>query len=234
VQPGRNADPEERFSLAPLPTSAIPPDEQLLGVSERLLASPVPEMEIGESPALEVLGPLEAPAAPQNEGASEKSEGLAAPAAVGRVVADTAADSSPSDAGMAMVQRPEPFGDSRKTTTGETSPRSEKRSRHTVPFQAREREASRGTARLVVFVDGETSWREFEPRTRCGHGRFILRVRIDGGIVREVWPVGGVTSEQRTQLACAGDLIRGLPIADVVDGEYAAEVVVEPHGEPTD
>ncbi len=234
VKPGQSADPKERFSLAPLPTSAVPPEEQLLGVSERLLASPIPEMEVGESPALEVLGPLEVPPAPQGEGEGGSSEDLAAPATIGGVLHDTVSDTSSSDAGRAAAHREEPTADRPQITAGEASPGPAKRSRHIFPYRPLEGEVSTGKARLFVFVDGETSWRDFEPRARCSSGRYSLRIRIGSGVVREVWPVGGATSEQRTQHLCAGELVRGLPIEEVVDGEYRAEVVVEPRGVRTD
>ena len=37
---GHSAEPTERFSLAPLPTSSLPVDQQPLGAADRLLASP--------------------------------------------------------------------------------------------------------------------------------------------------------------------------------------------------
>jgi hypothetical protein len=53
----------EPFPLAPLPTSSLSADERPLGVSDRLLASPIPaqKIEVDAPPALEVSGPLEKP-----------------------------------------------------------------------------------------------------------------------------------------------------------------------------
>lgn len=52
--------PEETeiYQLKPLPTSSVPPEEELIGVSERLLASPPAEPELDEPEALYVQGPL--------------------------------------------------------------------------------------------------------------------------------------------------------------------------------
>ncbi|MBW2386698.1 MAG: hypothetical protein JRG92_23965, partial [Deltaproteobacteria bacterium] len=54
----RPAEHNERFSLAPLPTSSVSGEEQPLGAVDRLLASPLPEPILEELPALDVLGPL--------------------------------------------------------------------------------------------------------------------------------------------------------------------------------
>jgi hypothetical protein len=42
------ADSDQPFALAPLPTSSVPVEEQPLGASDRLLASPIPEIELEE------------------------------------------------------------------------------------------------------------------------------------------------------------------------------------------
>jgi hypothetical protein len=52
-------EPTERFSLAPLPTSSLPLEQQPLGASDRLLASPIPVIELEDPLPLEILGPLE-------------------------------------------------------------------------------------------------------------------------------------------------------------------------------
>lgn len=48
----------EMYQLKPLPTSPVPPEEELLGVAERLLASPPAEPELDELEPLDVRGPL--------------------------------------------------------------------------------------------------------------------------------------------------------------------------------
>jgi hypothetical protein len=48
----------EFFQLQPLPTRDPSSGEELLGATDRLLASPLPEPELAAAPALEVIGPL--------------------------------------------------------------------------------------------------------------------------------------------------------------------------------
>ena len=70
-------EPTERFALAPFPTSSIPPEKQLIGVGERLLASPIPDVEPDPLPALEVLGPLEEGAGDELSRPRDNMEGRA-------------------------------------------------------------------------------------------------------------------------------------------------------------
>ena len=59
--PAAAPDESEIFQLQPLPTSPIPQDEELIGASDRLLASPVNEPQADEPEALDVRGPLPVP-----------------------------------------------------------------------------------------------------------------------------------------------------------------------------
>lgn len=233
-QPGRPAEPTERFSLAPLPTSAVPPEDQLLGVSERLLASPIPEMEIEESPALHVLGPLEAPPDSKDAGERRKMEVKEAPATIGGGVADMSSASTRSETGKATTGPEESFADNAPATTREAVLDREKRSLRSAPRQPLGGEVSVGQAQLFVFIDEKTAWQDFEPQIHCDSGRYTVRIRIDGGVVREAWAVGVATSNSPSQHLCAGELVRGLTVTDVADGEYAAEVVVETRGGKAD
>jgi hypothetical protein len=90
-----------------------------------------------------------------------------------------------------------------------------------------ETDPPRGRAKLFVFIDGESAWREFTPSATCKPGRYTVRIIVSGGSVREARPVGGATSASPSQRLCAAELIIDLEIADVADGEYPAEVVVE-------
>jgi hypothetical protein len=229
-RPGRPTEPTERFSLAPLPTSSVPPEDQLLGVSERLLASPIPEMEIEESPPLRVLGPLEAPPDAKGDLGGRKMGGEEMPAKPGWAAADTSARSTPSETAKARGELDEVFADDAPVTTGDAAPEGEKRTLQSVSGRPREREASNGQAQLFIFDAGKTSWQAFEPRARCDTGRYTVRVRVGGGVVREVWAVGRATLNSPSPPLCAGELVRGLAVSEVADGEYAAEVVVEPRG----
>jgi hypothetical protein len=91
-------------------------------------------------------------------------------------------------------------------------------------------EAAVAHAQLFVFMAAETAWRSFEPDGPCEAGRYSLRVRIEKGVVRAVWPVANPPAPARQ--VRASQLVLGLEIDDVADGEYAAEVVVEPRRPP--
>ena len=87
-----------------------------------------------------------------------------------------------------------------------------------------------GRAQLFVFIDGESAWREFTPAASCKPGRYSVRIVVANGAVREARPVGGAASATPSQRLCAAGLILDLEMAEVADGEYPAEVVVEPRG----
>jgi len=81
-------------------------------------------------------------------------------------------------------------------------------------------------AQLFVFMESETAWRAFEPDRPCEAGRYALRIRVEDGVISEVWPVANPPAP--TRQVRASQLVLGLEVADVADGEYSAEVVVEP------
>ena len=91
-----------------------------------------------------------------------------------------------------------------------------------------ENRGPRISAQLFVFDEGRTVWLEFQPETYCKNGRYAVRVRIDGGRIAEVWPVGAATSPVPQERLCAAGLISDLEVPDMEPGEYHAEVVVEP------
>jgi hypothetical protein len=87
-----------------------------------------------------------------------------------------------------------------------------------------------GRAQLFVFIDGRSAWLEFTPSASCKPGRYPVRIVVGNGIVRVARPVGGAVSESPSQRLCAAELVVDLEISEVADGEYPAEVVVEPRG----
>ncbi len=212
----------ERFALAPLPTSSLPPDEQPVGATDRLLASPIAEVEVGEPAPLEVLGPLE-------KGSRDTADGAAAtvaergpevgsppgPAAVNALTAGT----------ERQVMRPDERQEGAEKKAAE-----EHDAGRAAEIQSWEAETPRGRAQLFVFINGESAWREFTPSSSCKPGRYTVRIVVAGGAVREARPVGGAASAVPSQRLCAAELILGLEIEDVADGEYPAEVVVERRG----
>lgn len=223
----RHAEPTERFSLAPLPTSSVPAEDQLLGVSERLLASPIPEMEIDESPPLHVLGPLEEPPTAENDVGREKTGLMAAPVAPG--------DPAPAMSTAAVPSAPDGTSEKRDGDRSAAppsaalvgAPANEKRSHPSPPGGPGVIDSIGGRAQLFVFNAGETAWQSFEPNARCTAGRYTIRIRIGGGIVREVWPIGTAASGSTSPAVCAAGLVSGMTVGAMADGEYQAQVVVE-------
>jgi hypothetical protein len=215
----------ERFALAPLPSREPDDEERPRGAVERLLADDEPAFAPADEvpPPLEVLGPLDVPVPATRHVAGltpdpaplEGDPGLAAPSA-----ANATADLPPSDS--ARPPSSDDLGregaDSGKaglrTAPGDSAPKGRRPGAVTAHGQ------------LLVFVEGETAWRSFELRERCDFGRYAVRVRIEDGMVRRVWPVWKPLAAPTESLQ-ASELVLGLEIDGVADGEYPAEVVVE-------
>ena len=221
-------EPTERFALAPFPTSSIPPEKQLIGVGERLLASPIPDVEPDPLPALEVPGPLEEGAGdelsrPRDNYVGSKSrhegevDGMSAPWA-----------EEPRARAAPLAPPPTSKADpvEGRAKTEDVSSRGAASS----GIRLWRDQTTTGRGQLFIFVEGKTAWRDFETTAFCSPGRYAVRVKISGDVVLEVWPVGGATADKTSHRLCAGQLIVGLTIAGVPAGEYAAEVVVEPRG----
>jgi hypothetical protein len=221
-------EPTERFQLAPLPTSSVPEEEQLLGVSDRLLASPIPEPELSDLPPMEVIGPLEEGEKNVQEHPQTSSvlEGATQPVSGRR-------EGREKDAGMADTDasRPQPAEKEKKRQSG---PRddvavgalSQKAGKEAAPLPWND-EKRTGSAQLFVFINGETAWQEFKPDVYCPPGRYAVRVEIVAGVVKAAWPLGGASSSSPSQRLCSGELVLGVEIKDAPDGRYQAEVVVE-------
>ena len=223
---GLPAEPTERFSLAPLPTSSLPLEDQPLGASDRLLASPVADVELDDPAPLEVLGPLE-------EGEIASIESAAATVAV----IDEATAKSSAVGAEEPAKKDEDFNhQAPKTSDDRDHPgRSEDMSGaremgRGATLQSLQEAPPPGRAQLFVFIGEESAWREFAPATTCKAGRYSVRVVIGGGVVREARPVGGAASAWPSQRLCAAGLILDLEIDGVADGEFHAEIVVEPRG----
>ncbi len=226
IQP--TVEPTERFALAPLPTHSVPPEKQLIGVGEVLLASPIPDVDLGNPPALDVLGPLE----------EEVDEELSPPFdtlfySKGRRKTESAEVSADrSDESRAQVAAPAPPPASEATAAEKNAKPDDLSTRGATSSGSRLwRDHTRaGRGQLFVFVDEETAWLDFETKAFCTPGRYALRVKVSTGVVTGVLPVGGATADKTSQRLCAGQLVVGLAITGVPDGEYSAEVVVEPRG----
>ena len=223
-------EPTQRFALAQLPTSSVPPEKQLIGVGERLLASPIPDVELGHPSALEVLGPLKEAVGdelspPQDTvlGSRDKTKSEMAGVSAGRADESRAPGAPP-----APRQAPEATATGKVveveaedvSTRGAASSGNRLWRDHTTA----------GRGQLFIFVEEKTAWRNFETKAFCSPGRYAIRVKVSAGVVTEVWPVGGATADKTSQRLCAGQLVVGLTLDGVPAGEYSAEVVVERRG----
>jgi len=227
----RAAEPTRRFALAPLPTASTPEEEQPLGVADRLLASPIPEREVAaEPPVLEVLGPLnneeEKVFAANDAGQQQAGEVAPAPSSETKGDSGAAADGGRSAARKDLSSE-EPMAI--RSTAPSASEGGKGHETATIGAMAPMSFDGAGTGRLYVAVDGETIWRSFDPQRRCPPGRHIVRVDIAAGVVVKALPFGGAQSLAPAE-TCAADLVHGLEIEGVPDGEYRAEVVVEAVG----
>ncbi|MDH3815377.1 MAG: hypothetical protein OEV48_12875, partial [Acidobacteriota bacterium] len=219
--------PAERFTLAPLPTSSLPVEQQPLGASDRLLMSPAPDIELDDPVALEVLGPLE-------EGEVETVDDQ-------KISGGPVDEIQPMDSAAAEDKGVKKGEGLRTTVPGEKddldhAPRRKESDsaleggRGAAALQSWAASPPMGQAQLFVFVDGKSAWRDFTPPATCKAGRYSVRIVVAGGAVREARPVGGAASAAPSQRLCAAGLILGLEIDEVADGEYPAEIVVKPRG----
>jgi len=224
---GHPAEPAERFTLAPLPTSSLPVEQQPLGASDRLLMSPAPDIELDDPVALEVLGPLE-------EGEVETVDDQ-------KISGGPVDEIQPMDSAAAEDKGVKKGEGLRTTVPGEKddldhAPRRKESDsaleggRGAAALQSWAASPPMGQAQLFVFVDGKSAWRDFTPPATCKAGRYSVRIVVAGGAVREARPVGGAASAAPSQRLCAAGLILGLEIDEVADGEYPAEIVVKPRG----
>lgn len=216
AQEGAAAEPTERFSLAPLPTNSVPADQRPLGAADRLLAAPEPEVDavLTAAPALEVMGPLDT--ATSGDAAGPAQDNLeVTPPARNKSLTDGDARTGGKRTAEGAVQGGAAHAEPSPERTGQSGGRS-----------AVEEYAGPAGGQLFVFMEAETAWRSFDPESPCAAGRYALRISIKNGVVREVWPVGNPPAP--TRQVCASQLVLGLAIENVADGEYAAEVVVEP------
>ncbi len=218
---GAAAEPTERFTLAPLPTSSLPADQQPLGAADRLVAAPDPEVEpvLAPPPALEVMGPLDAGPGDNDAGAG-REELDDRPSGRRQSFADEGSPAESERADKGAVRSGPAGVEPSAQGTGASEDRS----------SLRKSEASSSGAQLFVFMQAETAWKSFSPDESCEAGRYSLRIRVENGVIREVWPVANPPAP--TRQVRASQLVLGLAIENVADGEYAAEVVVEPRQPP--
>ena len=199
----------ERFALAPLPSREPDVEERPRGAVERLLAEHEPEVAPADEvpPPLEVLGPLDVPVPAKRRGDRLTPDPMP-PEDDGRIMPPAAAGAT---ANLPSSDAARPSSSEDLGLGGAAGRRSGAAAAH---------------GQLLVFIEGETAWRSFELRERCDPGRYAVRVKIENGIVLKVWPVWKPLAAPTESLQ-ASELVLGLAVEGVVDGEYPAEVVVE-------
>lgn len=212
---------EGPFALAPLPTSSLPVEEQPLGASDRLLASPIPDIELEDPLPLEVLGPLEGEVKPEGKVGSTTDEIVDA-APVGAATTEKKAPSDRPKSGTPLAAK----GDRARATQEQEEDRAQETGRNAAP-QPWEADPPKGRGQLFVFIGEKSAWSEFTPSRNCKPGRYTVRITVSSGSVREAMPIGGAAAASPSQRLCAAELIIDLEIEGVADGEYQAEIVVE-------
>jgi hypothetical protein len=217
-----------RFALAPLPTRAPGVEERPRGAAERLLSADGPEIDVNSSePAapLEVLGPLEAPVGETEAAAGEGRDGGREDFGVRGQAKETVTAEPHTDRRLAETGRQSSMdGDGTAEKLDET--KADQVEARASSGDESWTEAALFDGQLLVFVEGKTLWRSFKPRVRCDPGRYAVRVRIEAGTVRKVWPVWKPLAAPTESLQ-ASAMVLGLTIDGIADGEYVAEVVVE-------
>ena len=223
---GQAAEPTERFTLAPLPTSSLPVEQQPLGASDRLLASPAPDIDLGDPVPLEVFGPLEKAEVRAADDQETSNVPLDKVWAKGSISAEAEEEKK--------GERPRSSAPGQKDDISHAPKRREKDDEQTpgrgAGLQSWAAPPPTGLARLFVFMNGKSAWRDFSPLETCKAGRYSVRLVVAGGAVREARPIGGAASASPSQGLCAAGIVLDLEIEGVADGEYPAEIVVEPRG----
>ena len=209
TRPGREATTEapektEIYQLKPLPTSSVPPEEKLIGVSERLLASPPADPELDEPEALYVQRPLpmeDEVASPEvHHEAKAKGGRLAERESVAR---DQPANTAATGEAAAATASLDALASAKKLDRPAGATRLVLRSRDGAPVGA-------------VFVEGP--WPDHDP---------TVEVTVAAGVIVAVDTPGGdkdgfeAGKEPRTALL--GAAVGGIP-----DGRYLASKAAGP------
>ncbi len=217
------AEPTERFTLAPLPTASASADERPVGAADRLMSSPDPEIEpvLEPAPALEVLGPLDDSPAIGKKSGYREGPGPGASINPSRREAEGKGNEEYRGVDESSAAAPD---------KGAVVPKLLQTGTATGRARSSSSDAAVAHAQLFVFMAAETAWRSFEPEGPCEAGRYALRIRVENGVIRAVWPV--VNPPAPARQVRASQLVLGLEVENVADGEYSAEVVVESRRPP--
>lgn len=213
--------PSEFFQLSPLPSPATPEGEELLGATDRLLASPLAEAPLPEPDPIDVRGPL------------SEEEAVVAPGTVqmedkgGRAPGSSSAEERSAD-GTGKRQRSAPANEglaatapSAATSALETAVRPTRDELQEAPPPRHEaaKKQLAVTHRLILASPEGDPVAELElPATSAPRSvRWI--VTIAGGVVVAVEPEGGDDAD-RDELA----VLVGRTVPGVTDGRYRGAV----------
>ena len=199
--PAPSLDKTEIYQLKALPTSPVTPEEELIGVSERLLASPPAEPELDEPEPLYVQGPLPLE---DNEAGFETRDEEKARGDRG-VQREPVAKDRPSSAEVARQVAPAPA-----TLDARASGKKLDRAVGTTRLVLRDRD---GVVAGEVLMNG--SW--------PGEGPPV-EVTVSGGVIVAVGTPGsdkdGFAAGEGSEAALIGAAAPGVP-----DGRYLASPV---------
>lgn len=190
--PAPAADNSEIFQLKPLPTSPVPPEEERLSASDRLLASPPTEMELDEPEALDVRGPLPSP--PDKKEKARRIQGSES----GRMEGEKRGREVGERVGSGVAAAPGVPSSAMRDTTAEEKTLS----RRTAPAPAVVLEAVDGSAVAVIDLALDPSILPAE-------------VTIVAGVIEQVHSVAS-----DADVATAAGLLVGHWIPGVADGRY--------------
>ncbi len=191
--PSPAAAPGEReiFQLQPLPTSPVPPEEELVSASDRLLASPINEPQADEPETLDVRGPLPVPKDTKEKAQRVQKIGDGVTGGGDR-------RENGRQAGRAVAAAPEVPSSTMRDSSNEAKGLS--------------RRDAQVAAVVLEAEDGSTVTVVDFPLDRSA---LPIQVTIVGGVIAQVHSVGS-----DADAAAVADLLVGQRIPGVADGRY--------------
>lgn len=218
---------EKPYPLAPLPGTEVPPERQLLGAADRLVASPVPPVEVPLPVAQTAVGPLDSASSGLEQGSSNRrSAAVSADQALDQATAVREADRSPT-AGGVSPSAARARGQAPAAASAEAK----------APASARLATEKRGVHQLGSLVlrasQGEVSI-PFHVPADCPPLHARLQVTVVAGVVDSLALLqdrtGQAVPEAAVNLDALVGVLRGRPVPQLADGQYPGEVVIPDPG----
>ncbi len=187
----------EFFQLKPLPTSPVPPEEELVGATDRLLASEPAEPDFDEPEALDVRGPLSAPAVKDEPAAKKEKADRSVGLEAGRLNDEDRKQAEVGTRGDAAAAPGVPATAMRATAAEEKSLH-----RRDAPAAVAVLESEDGSTVAVIDLALDLS-------------ALPVEVTVVAGRIEQVHRIAGVGD-----LAAVSDLLVGYETPGVADGRY--------------